>query len=172
MLIGVDSAKAAHISGKVQAGSGPTGPVSASICNGSALRSASRRVSQLYDEKLAPSGLRTTQYSVLNRIDRLGAASLNTLAEDLAMDRSTLGHNLRPLERDGLVLLGIDPEDRRTRTISLSNAGKKKLAEARPLWAQAQARFEATFGEERAAMLRALLLEVASETFGEAFGAT
>lgn len=139
-------------------------------CNASALRGASRRVSQVYDEILAPSGLRGTQYAVLNRIDRSGSTSLNELANDLAMDRSTLGHNLRPLERDGLVVLGHDSSDRRTRTISLSATGKQRLIEARPLWKKAHARFENAFGSVRAAQLRALLTEIASDSFLEVLG--
>lgn len=83
------------------------------------------------------------------------------------MDRSTLGHNLRPLERDGLVVLGHDPADRRTRTISLSPKGKAKLAEARPLWLKVHNAFEKSFGKERAAQLRELLDEIASDEFLE-----
>ena len=136
-------------------------------CNATALRGASRRLSQLYDDVLAPIGLRGTQFAVLNRIDRRGSGSLNGLADELWMDRSTLGHNLRPLERDGLVILGHDPEDRRTRTIALSPKGKAKLAEARPLWAKAHAAFEKTFGKERAAALREVLHEISSDEFLE-----
>ncbi|HEX7666667.1 MAG TPA: MarR family winged helix-turn-helix transcriptional regulator [Polyangiaceae bacterium] len=134
-------------------------------CHASALRGASRRLSQIYDEELAPSGLRGTQFSVLVRIERRGSASLNELADDMAMDRSTLGHNLRPLERDGLVSLGVDPADRRSRTITLTAEGKKKLADARPLWLKAHTRFETAFGADRAAKLRALLREIASDEF-------
>jgi DNA-binding MarR family transcriptional regulator len=140
-------------------------PGPATFCNAAALRAASRRLSQVYDDTISACGLRGTQYSVLNRIDRRGSVSLNDLASDLAMDRSTLGHNLRPLERDGFVVLGRDPQDRRTRVISLSSSGKRKLAEARPLWAKAHARFETTFGATRAAQLRALLVEIASDDF-------
>ena len=136
-------------------------------CNATALRGASRRLSQLYDDVMAPIGLRGTQFAVLNRIDRRGSGSLNGLADELWMDRSTLGHNLRPLERDGLVLLGHDPADRRTRTISLSPKGKAKLAEARPLWAKAHAGFEKAFGKERAALLRDFLHEISSDDFLE-----
>lgn len=136
------------------------------ICNGAALRAASRRVSQTYDDALAPSGLLTTQYSVLSHIDKRGSCSLKQLAEDLAMDRSTLGHNLRPLERDGFVVLGQDANDRRTRMISLSPAGKKKLAECRPLWRLGHERFEKMFGAERAAALRDVLAEIADLEIG------
>lgn len=130
-------------------------------CNGLALRAASRRVSQIYDEEMLETGLRTTQYSVLNHIDKRGQCSLNQLAEDMAMDRSTLGHNLRPLERDGYVELGVDPNDRRTRSLSLTAKGQKKLAECRPCWRRGHERFERMFGVERATKLREILADIA-----------
>ena len=110
---------------------------------------------------MASTGLRTTQYSVLSHIERRGRCSLNQLADDLAMDRSTLGHNLRPLEREGFVALGVDPDDRRTRSLSLTAAGKKKLAECRPCWRRAHERFERVFGANKAAALRDVLTELA-----------
>lgn len=131
------------------------------VCNGAALRAASRRVSQIYDEEMLATGLRTTQYSVLNNIDKRGRCSLSQLAEDMTMDRSTLGHNLRPLEREGYVTLGVDPDDRRTRSLSLTTKGQKKLAECRPAWRRAHERFEQMFGAEKAAALREILTEIA-----------
>ena len=68
-------------------------------CNNTALRKATRRVSQLYDSVLAPTGLRSTQRSILLSIARLESPSLGQLAASLVLDRSALGHNLRPLER-------------------------------------------------------------------------
>ena len=78
-----------------------------SECYGTALRKASRRVTALYDETLAPSGLRSTQFAILAEIvDRdEGPPTLNQLADDLVLDRSGLGHSLRPLEREGLIRL-------------------------------------------------------------------
>ena len=132
-----------------------------SPCTCLALRRATRRLTQQYDAALAPSGLRVTQFSLLNVLDRLGAATVQQLADELAMDRSTLGHNLRPLERDGLVRLEVDPDDRRARRLVLGTQGKAALAEARPLWRAAQARFESAYGKERAGELGALLHAVA-----------
>ena len=77
----------------------------AALCNNSALRKATRRVSQLYDAVLAPSGLRSTQMAILTHIDRAGTPAMGELAAALVLDRSALGHNLKPLERDGLVEL-------------------------------------------------------------------
>lgn len=129
-------------------------------CSCLALRQASRFLTQRYDDALAPCGLRVTQYSVLAKLHRLGPSSLQQLAEAVVIDRSTLGHNLRPLERDGLVALATHDNDRRMRRLELTAAGKKKLAEARPLWKQAQVAFEATYGRDEAQQLAALLHRV------------
>jgi DNA-binding MarR family transcriptional regulator len=129
-------------------------------CNCLAMRQAARQITQMYDVELAAAGLRTTQYSVLTMLDRLGPSSVHDLADALVLDRSTLGHNLRPLERDGLVRLATDRGDRRTRRLELTASGKAKLDEARPLWRVAQARFEASYGKEDAKNLRTALRRV------------
>ena len=67
-------------------------------CNCSTLRSATRVLTQAYDEVLRPSGLRTTQFSILARLAGVGPVPLSELAELLAMDRTTLARNLRPLD--------------------------------------------------------------------------
>src|SRR6202047_258099 len=72
-------------------------------CNGTALRKATRRVSQLYDAVLAPCGLRSTQRSILIHVARAGTPTMGDLAAALVLDRSALAHNLKPLERDGFV---------------------------------------------------------------------
>src|SRR6201985_3647769 len=72
-------------------------------CNCFAVRSAARHVTQFYDRFLAPIGLRTTQFSILAKLQRLGPQPINALAGDLVMDRTTLGRNIQPLARAGLV---------------------------------------------------------------------
>jgi DNA-binding MarR family transcriptional regulator len=72
-------------------------------CNCFAVRAAARHVTQFYDQVLAPAGLRVTQFSILARLKRLGPLTINTLARDMVMDRTTLGRNILPLERDGLI---------------------------------------------------------------------
>src|SRR5262249_52419303 len=129
-------------------------------CNAAALRAASRRTSQFYEEALAPSGLRGTQFSLLSRIDAAAAVPLNELADRLSIDRSTLGHTLRRLQRDGWIALGSDPRDRRARAVPLTRKGKAKLVATFPLWAKPHARFETAFGARRAARLRKLLAQV------------
>jgi DNA-binding MarR family transcriptional regulator len=82
------------------------------------------------------------------------------LADALVLDRSTLGHNLRPLERDGFVRLATERGDRRTRRLELTASGKAKLEAARPLWRAAQAHFEASYGKTDAKDLRTALRRV------------
>ncbi len=156
---GDDEAKAA----------GPRGLVEAGLCNSTALRKATRRVSQLYDAALAPSGLRSTQRSILIHIARAGTPTMGALAADLVLDRSALAHNLKPLERDGFVTVTPDPKDKRSRIVSLTARGEAKLADTMSLWAEAQRRFEAAFGTDEARALRATLGLVASTEFEQAF---
>jgi DNA-binding PadR family transcriptional regulator len=111
----------------------------ATPCNCTALRKATRRVSQLYDAALEPAGLKT------------------------------LTHNLKPLERDGLVKITTDPKDRRHRIIALTAAGRARLAQSDALWARAQRGFEAAFGAAKSAALRKALEYVVSDAFALAF---
>jgi DNA-binding MarR family transcriptional regulator len=140
-----------------------------SPCNCTSLRKASRRVSQLYDSALEPCGLRITQRAILAQIARSGAPSLGELAEALVMDRGALTHNLKPLERDRLVEIKVDPHDRRNRLVALTAAGKSKLDESARLWKRAQDGFEAAFGAAKSAALREALAYVVSEDFAAVF---
>src|ERR1700754_4702585 len=133
-------------------------------CNCHSLRQATRRVTQLYDRMLAPTNLRATQYSLLVEIERLGPVSLNPLAEQMVMDRATLGHNIRPLEAQGYLTLSVG-KDRRSREVSLTPAGRKILAEATPLWQRAHTAFEGEIGVKQAAALRAVLHRIAGSEF-------
>jgi DNA-binding MarR family transcriptional regulator len=137
-------------------------------CNCFAVRAAARHVSQFYDQVLAPTGLRTTQFSILAKLKRRGPLTINALAEDMVMDRTTLGRNILPLERDGLIRIEPAASDRRAKELHLTRAGERRLEAARKRWAIAQARFEAVFGTERAADLRALLRGVVGSEFAAA----
>jgi DNA-binding MarR family transcriptional regulator len=134
-------------------------------CNCFAMRAAARHLSQSYDRFLAPSGLRTTQFSILARLKRGGPLTINALAEDMVMDRTTLGRNILPLERDGLISIEPTASDRRAKELRLTKAGEKRLQAALKGWSQAQARFETVFGAERAGDLRKLLRAVAVSEF-------
>src|SRR5260370_6196024 len=134
-------------------------------CNVTAIRRAMRRVSQIYDEALALSGLRSTQRSLLVGIARAGRLTMSELAASLVLDRSALAHNIKPLERDGLVEVVADEHDKRNRLVALTEAGWANIAQSQPLWEEAQRRFERAFGEEKARAFRATLDYIASPEF-------
>jgi DNA-binding MarR family transcriptional regulator len=136
-----------------------------SPCYGTALRKATRRVAQLYDGALAECGLKSTQFAILAELNARDdePPSLAELANALVVDRSALGHNLRPLERDGYVVIAEAKSDRRIRKIALTSRGKAKYREARVLWQAAQRRFAAVVGDTDAVRLRSALLAIAYE---------
>jgi len=131
-------------------------------CNCLALRQAARHVTQFYDQCLAPSGLRTTQLSILAKLKRLGPLTINALARELVMDRTTLGRTMLPLERDGLISIEDGSLDRRSKELAVTKTGTERLQRAAKLWVEAQKKFEESFGARRAADLRGLLGEVVS----------
>src|SRR5215475_702362 len=122
---------------------------SVEACNCFAVRSAARHVSQFYDQILAPSGLRATQFTILAHLQRGGPLSINALARTIVMDRTTLGRNILPLERDGLIRIAPSADDRRAKELRLTKMGEKRLRAAARGWIKAQARFEDTFGSKR-----------------------
>jgi DNA-binding MarR family transcriptional regulator len=132
-------------------------------CNCLALRQAARHVSQIYDGHLASEGLRTTQYSILAKLNRLGPLSINELAKSMVMDRTTLGRAIRPLERDRLLSIGAG-DDGRTRSLRLTPAGQARLKAATAKWREAQKKFEAAFGVDDAEDLRTVLRRVIAAT--------
>jgi DNA-binding MarR family transcriptional regulator len=142
------------------------------LCNCLALRQAARHVTQFYDHYLVPAGVRTTQFSILAKIGGLGPITINALAEDMVMDRTTLGRNIQPLEREGLIAVTKGRVDRRSKELQLTDAGAARLRAASNAWAEAQARFEKSFGSKRASDLRAILRAVtASDLVPAAAGA-
>lgn len=141
----------------------------ASRCSCTALRKASRRISQLYDAALAPSGLKTTQRAILAQISRCESTTVGGLAEALVMDAGALAHTLKPLERDGLVSIDVDREDRRNRVVRLTPVGRTRLAESDMLWENAQRGFEAAFGRVKSEALREAMRFLVSGEFVRAF---
>jgi len=134
-------------------------------CNCLALRQATRHVTQFYDQFIGPLGLRATQYSIIARLHRKGAMTINALAADLVMDRTTLGRNIRPLHRDGLIAIGPGETDRRRKELRLTRAGVQRFQAAQKGWIKAQAKFEHAFGQKRAKALRTLLEDVTARPF-------
>jgi DNA-binding MarR family transcriptional regulator len=135
-------------------------------CNCLAVRQAARHITQFYDQFLAASGLRTTQFSILAKLRRLGPMTINALAAEMVMDRTTLGRNILPLERDGLIVVEKGSRDRRSKTLRLTEAGAARFHAAVKEWAQAQKQFEVAFGAKRTVDMRALLHAVAATDLG------
>ncbi len=135
----------------------PAGQPNLFDCNCLAVRQAARYVTQLYDRHLAAMGLRTGQYGILAKLRRSGAMTINELAAELVIDRTTLGRNLRPLQRDGLISITPGSTDRRIKELRLTEAGEARFQQARQAWAEAQRSFEIGFGPQRSAELRGLL---------------
>lgn len=123
---------------------------------------AARVLARRFDVALAPVGLTSGQFSLLNGLNRPEPPTLGAVAQLLAMDRSTVTANLKPLERKGLVETTPDARDRRSRRVSLTDAGRAILAEALPIWAQEHARLDADLTDVSA--LRSSLNEVTRAT--------
>lgn len=138
-------------------------PIAPTYCTCLALRRATRRVTQIYDAHMKPLGLRITQFAVLGQLAGVpGAApsqiSITALARRLGLDRSTLGRNLRPLLKAGLVAMD-GGEDRRAHTLALTDAGRALLEKAIPLWRDAQRHVSEKLGRDKTRALRAVLDE-------------
>src|SRR5258708_12307591 len=111
----------------------PSPSLESADCNCLAVRQGARNVSQAYEAHLASGGLKTTQYSILAKLNRLGPLSINELAKLMVMDRTTLGRAVRPLERDKLLAIGGD-DDGRKRSLRLTPAGQARLKGAGAKW--------------------------------------
>jgi len=121
------------------------------------LRKAARRITQVYDGYVAPLGLTITQFGLLAHLRVLDGIGVGALAEKLVMDPTTLTRNLRPLRRRGFVVLAPDPDDRRSRSLHLTEQGREALRAARPAWARAQRHVEEILGNADAAVLNSAL---------------
>jgi DNA-binding MarR family transcriptional regulator len=135
-------------------------------CNCLAVRQAARHITQFYDQLLAASGLRTTQFSILAKLRRRGPMTINELAAEMVMDRTTLGRNILPLQRDGLIAVEQGRHDRRSKELRVTRAGEASFRAGMKGWLEAQRRFEAAFGAARTAEMRALLHAAAATELG------
>jgi len=120
------------------------------------LRMASRAVSSIFDDALRPAGLRTTQFSLLRAIERLGPVTFLTLAEKMVLDQTTLPRSLRVLEKEGYIRIETGA-DRRERLATMTDRGRAALASALPHWRRAQERMREKFPAGR---LEALMAEL------------
>jgi DNA-binding MarR family transcriptional regulator len=134
-------------------------------CNCAAIRQAARHVTRHYDQHMAQVGLRSSQFSVLTKLKRMGPLRINELAAAMGMDRTTLGRNLLPLERDGLIAIGKGQADLRSKEVTITTAGAEKQRAGLRHWQAAQAAFEQSFGARRSAELRALMSDVVASDF-------
>ncbi len=123
-------------------------PLDLAACTCANLRMATRAVTQIYDAALQPSGLKATQLNLLAMLQGMGETPMTRLAEALAMDRTTLTRNLKPLVAKGLVVVEPDT-DQRVRRIVLTEAGARALEAALPLWRTAQSRLVDGLGQAR-----------------------
>jgi DNA-binding MarR family transcriptional regulator len=110
---------------------------------------AARALARRYDAALRPAGLTGGQFSILMSLNRPEPPLLGQVAELLAMDRTTLTANLKPLQRRGLVDVVADPQDRRGRRLVLTAAGSEALAAALPAWRRAQKVLARELGDVR-----------------------
>ncbi len=98
------------------------------------LQRAARAIGRRFDDALRPVGLSHGQFSLLISLNRPEPPRLGDVARLLAMDRTTLTANLKPLERRGLLTVAPDPADRRSRRLALTEAGEALLVQAAPIW--------------------------------------
>ena len=122
---------------------------------------AARALARRFDVALRPLDITSGQFSLLMSLNRPEPPTIGSVAGLLAMDRTTLTANLKPLERRGLLTVGVDPQDRRSRRLALTPAGMALLARALPVWTRTHAEVEAVLPEGGGDALRVGLLALA-----------
>jgi|ERR1700730_43322 DNA-binding MarR family transcriptional regulator len=122
-----------------------TAQEAATMCACQKVRIAARAVTRAYDEVLRPTGLRSTQFTVLVAASVAAGIPLNRLATVLGLERTTLTRSLAGMEKEGLIR--VESVDGRTRNVVLTQAGKERLDRALPLWNQAQQNLRKRLGE-------------------------
>jgi DNA-binding MarR family transcriptional regulator len=117
---------------------------------------AARALARRFDQAFRPLELTHGQFSLMNALNGSGRANVTRVSEILAMDRTTLTANLKPLERRGLVSLTADPTDRRSKRIALTARGRALLRRAIPIWRRAHAELDRELGGSPARLRSAL----------------
>jgi DNA-binding MarR family transcriptional regulator len=127
-------------------------------CTNLKLRQLSRLVSRHYDAFVAPTGLKSTQYSLLSHVSLAGPIRPSDLAQRMRIDASTLTRNLQPLIAQGWLTLG-PGEDARSRLVAVTDTGREKRAEGQRAWKQAQVALNERLGEARIVALHSIIDE-------------
>jgi DNA-binding MarR family transcriptional regulator len=125
-------------------------------CTNFKIRQLMRQVSQHYDAELGKAGLKSTQYSLLGHVLKLGPVRPGDLAKAMRVDASTLTRNLKPLVDAGWLRIEAGTDDR-SRSVIITEAGREKRSEAQRYWKAAQEKINRTLGEERVLALHALI---------------
>jgi DNA-binding MarR family transcriptional regulator len=107
---------------------------------------AARALARRFDDALRPLGLTNGQFSLLMALNRPEPPAMQPVAQLLAMDRTTLTAALKPLERKGFIVIMVDPADRRSRLLELTDQGHELLAQALPIWQETHVAVEAGLG--------------------------
>lgn len=126
------------------------------FCYNTSLRAAARLATAVYDAELAPAGIGSAQFTLLKTLAANQPLGLTELGARLGLERSTIGRNVRVLEKTGLLSLGAGMDARET-SVALTKKGQAVLAEATPLWEKAQGTLERRLGKTVAASLRTIL---------------
>lgn len=127
------------------------------------VRRAARTIGRRFDDAFRPLDLTSGQYSLLMSLNRPHPPHMQDVADLLAMDRTTLTANLKPLERRGLVAIDIDPKDKRSRLLTLTDQGMALLVKAFPIWQKTQKDLNALVADSDS---RHLLTDLISLTNG------
>ena len=130
-------------------------------CTNFKLRQLLRSVSRLYEAQMAPTGIKTTQYSLLSHLLTLGPVAPSELAQQMGLDASTLTRNLRPLIDQGYAAQG-PGADARSRQITLTDAGRAKHAQAKQHWKRAQLSLNERLGAKQVVALHTMIEQVQS----------
>jgi DNA-binding MarR family transcriptional regulator len=132
------------------------------FCYSTALRSAARQITARYDAAVGATGIGTAQFTLLKTLAAHEPLALTELGAKLRLDRSTIGRNVRVLEKAGLLRLGEGADGRET-AVALTKQGHAVLASAAPQWEQAQQDLEQRLGKEGAATLLQTLEQGAAD---------
>jgi len=129
------------------------------VCSCINLRRASQAITEVYDEMIASSGLKISQYLLLKNVKHLGPVSVSSLALEIRLDRTTIVRNLKPLEEKDFII-DVAKKGARNRQLKLTSKGLEILAIAEPLWLEAQNFIQQYLGKEEMNTLTTLLSKI------------